>query len=103
MSGLFHLIVTDTSPLITLALADALDLLLRPSIPVSIPDAVYIEATRVRTAAGASRIVEWMNDHLDGSESSLPRSVWTGNAALRRAERFGRLANRQRSKYSNAL
>jgi hypothetical protein len=32
---------------------------------VSIPDAVYIEATRVRTAAGAGRIVEWMNDHLD--------------------------------------
>jgi hypothetical protein len=65
VSGPFHLIVTDTSPLITLALADALDVLLRPSIPVSIPDAVYIEATRIRTAAGASRIVEWMNDHLD--------------------------------------
>ncbi len=65
VSGPFHLIVTDTSPLITLALADALEALLRPGIPVSIPDAVYIEATRVRSAAGASRIVEWMNDHLD--------------------------------------
>ena len=52
MNGPFHLIVTDTSPLITLALADALDVLLRPSIPVSIPDAVYVEATRIRTAAG---------------------------------------------------
>ena len=30
MSGPFRLIVTDTSPLITLALADALDALLRP-------------------------------------------------------------------------
>jgi len=65
VSGPFHLIVTDTSPLITLASADALDALLRPSIPVSIPDAVYIEATRIRTAAGTSCIVEWMNDHLD--------------------------------------
>ena len=65
MSGPFNLIVTDTSPLITLALADALDVLLRPALPVSIPDAVYIEATRVRAAAGASRIVEWINDHLD--------------------------------------
>jgi hypothetical protein len=65
VSGPFNLIVTDTSPLITLALADALDVLLRPGIAVSIPDAVYIEATRIRSAAGGSRIVEWINDHLD--------------------------------------
>ena len=61
----FSLIVTDTSPLITLALADALDALLRPGLPVSIPDAVYIEATRVRAAPGAERILDWMNAHLD--------------------------------------
>jgi hypothetical protein len=65
MSGPFSLIVTDTSPLITLALADALDVLLRPGVPVSIPDAVYIEATRVRAAAGAGSIVEWINENLD--------------------------------------
>jgi hypothetical protein len=65
VSGPFSLIVTDTSPLITLALADALDVLIRPGIPVSIPDAVYVEATRVRSAAGAGRIVEWINEHLD--------------------------------------
>ncbi len=61
----FSLIVTDTSPLITLALADALDVLLRPTLPVSIPDAVYIEATRRRAAPGAARIVDWINAHLD--------------------------------------
>lgn len=65
MSNPYSLIVTDTSPLITLALADALDVLLRAGIPLSIPDAVYIEATRVRAAAGAGRIVEWINAHLD--------------------------------------
>lgn len=65
MSNSYSLIVTDTSPLITLALADALDVLLRAGIPLSIPDAVYIEATRVRAAAGAGRIVEWINAHLD--------------------------------------
>lgn len=65
MNHPFRLIVTDTSPLFTLVLADALDTLLRPRIPVSIPDAVYIEATRVHGAPGASRIVEWLNDHLD--------------------------------------
>lgn len=65
MSKSFSLIVTDTSPLFTLALADALDTLLRPALPVRIPDAVYIEATRVQGAPGAERIVEWINGHLD--------------------------------------
>jgi hypothetical protein len=65
VSGPYRLVVTDTSPLITLVLADALDVLLRPSLPVSIPDAVYIEATRVRGAPGVDRIVAWINEHLD--------------------------------------
>src|SRR5262249_42699170 len=61
----FSLIVTDTSPLFTLVLAEALDALLRPGLDVSIPDAVYIEATRVHGAPGAEQIVAWINDHLD--------------------------------------
>jgi len=61
----FRLIVTDTSPLFTLVLADALDALIRPGLPVSIPDAVYVEATRVHGAPGAEQIVAWINDHLD--------------------------------------
>jgi hypothetical protein len=61
----FRLIVTDTSPLFTLVLADALDILLSPGLPVSIPDAVYFEATRARGAPGADKIVEWINSHLD--------------------------------------
>jgi len=65
VKGPFALIVTDTSPLFTLVLADALDALLRPGIAVSIPDAVYIEATRVHGAPGAEQIVEWINAHLD--------------------------------------
>jgi len=65
VSAPFSLIVTDTSPLFTLVLADALDALLRPGLPVRIPDAVYVEATRVHGAPGADRIVAWINDHLD--------------------------------------
>jgi hypothetical protein len=61
----FSLIVTDTSPLFTLVLADSLDVLLRPGLAVSIPDAVYIEATRVHGAPGAEQIMEWINAHLD--------------------------------------
>ena len=65
MSEPFSLIVTDTSPLFTLVLADALDVLLRPGLAVTIPDAVYIEATRVHGAPGAEEIMEWINAHLD--------------------------------------
>ena len=65
MSKSFSLIVTDTSPLFTLVLADSLDALLRPGLPITIPDAVYIEATRVHGAPGAEQIVEWINAHLD--------------------------------------
>lgn len=65
MSEAFSLIVTDTSPLFTLVLADCLDALLRPGLPIRIPDAVYIEATRVHVTPGAEQIMEWINDHLD--------------------------------------
>jgi fructose-specific phosphotransferase system component IIB len=65
MSTSFILIVSDTAPLLTLALADALEVLLRPGLPVRIPDAVYVEATRVHGAPGAEQIVEWINAHLD--------------------------------------
>jgi hypothetical protein len=62
---LYSLIVTDTSPLFTLVLAESLDVLLRPGFPVRIPDAVYLEATRVHGAPGAEQIVAWINAHLD--------------------------------------
>jgi len=65
VSQTYSLIVTDTSPLFTLVLADSLDVLLRPGLPVRIPDAVHIEATRVHGAPGAEQIVEWINAHLD--------------------------------------
>jgi len=65
LSRIYKLIVTDTSPLITLAMANELDILLRAGVPIEIPDAVYIEATRVRTAPGANQIGAWINDHSD--------------------------------------
>lgn len=65
MNTPFGLIVTDTSPLITLVLAESLDSLLRPGIAVTIPDAVYVEATRVHGAPGAEQIVAWINANLE--------------------------------------
>jgi hypothetical protein len=68
----YKIIVTDTSPLITLAVADALDTLLIPGIPIDIPDAVYTEATRVKDAPGAHDIGSWINRN-----SQLVRIVLT--------------------------
>lgn len=63
MSLGYSLIVTDASPLITLAVADQLNVLLCVGIPVEIPDAVFLEATRVPTAPGADRITTWINEN----------------------------------------
>jgi len=65
MKKLADIIVTDTSPLITLAIADHLHVLTIPTIRVVIPDAVYFEATRFERAPGASRIIDWANRHDD--------------------------------------
>lgn len=56
----FTLIVTDASPLITLAKAEALDILLFPGWPIAVPDAVYSEAADLRFADG-SRVREWIS------------------------------------------
>ena len=57
------MIVTDTSPLITLSLADHLHVLAMPRIRIIVPDALFVEATRVEGAPGASRLVEWAASH----------------------------------------
>ena len=57
------LIVTDTSPLITLAVVDQLHVLTLPKIRIVIPDAVFVEATRYERAPGASRLIEWVAEH----------------------------------------
>ena len=54
------LIITDTSPLITLALGDQLHALTAPGLRVVIPDAVWVEATRIENAPGASELIEWI-------------------------------------------
>ena len=58
-------IVTDTSPLIALALGEGLRTLTAPGIRVVIPDAVWVEATRVEGAPGASELLEWLGRNDD--------------------------------------
>lgn len=64
MSDEFSLIVADTSPLITLAIAEELDLLLAPRLPVIIPDMVYFEATHDLAKLGAQSLARWIAGRL---------------------------------------
>ena len=63
MSKRISLIVADSGPLITLAMADSLDVLLRQNQRVIIPDMVKFEVTRDISKPGALRIHEWIRDH----------------------------------------
>jgi hypothetical protein len=59
------ILITDTSPLITLAAAGDLDVLLYADLPVIIPDAVFYEATHDASRLGAQTILEWRNANMD--------------------------------------
>lgn len=54
------LIVTDSGPLITLAVADALDTLKLLGARVIIPDMVHFEVTRHADKPGAQELVTWL-------------------------------------------
>lgn len=57
------LIVTDASPLITLATAGALDTLLMFGVRLIIPDMIEFEVVRHLDKPGARRILSWIADH----------------------------------------
>jgi len=63
MTAHYDLIVTDASPLITLAAADALDLLSIPQLSIVIPDMVYYEVTRDLAKLGASSLISWVKNN----------------------------------------
>lgn len=57
------LIVTDSGPLITLAVARALDVLLLPGLPVIVPDMVRFEVIRDLAKPGAQEVAEWIRSN----------------------------------------
>lgn len=59
----FCLIVTDTGPLITLAVAQALHALLLPKLPVIVPDMVRFEVVRDTSKPGAQEVADWIRLH----------------------------------------
>jgi len=56
----FSLIVTDSGPLITLAIAESLDVLFLPNLPVIVPDMVRHEVIQDLTKPGAALVAEWI-------------------------------------------
>ena len=56
----FSLIVTDSGPLITLAIAGSLDVLFLPNLPVIVPDMVRYEVIQDLSKPGAALVAEWI-------------------------------------------
>jgi hypothetical protein len=59
----FALIVTDSGPLITLGVANALDALLAARLPVVVPDMVRFEVIRDMSKPGAQEVADWIRTH----------------------------------------
>ena len=79
------LLVTDASPLITLAAAEALECLTMPGLPVVIPDMVYFEVTEDLSKTGADEIVQWARRH-HGQVEIAPTSVFSEFQVVRAAD-----------------
>lgn len=79
------LLVTDASPLITLAAADALDCLTMPGLRVIIPDMVYFEVTQDLARTGATIVVDWARRH-PGQVEIVPTTTFAEFQTLRAAD-----------------
>ena len=75
-----RLLVLDTGPLITLGVAESLDYLLYPGLPVLIPDAVLFEATGDAGRLGAPAILDWVQKHA-GLVQSVPTEAFFNHVA----------------------
>ncbi len=82
MTRWLGLIVTDASPLITLAAGEALECLTMPGVAVIIPDMVYAEVTEDLARLGAEDIVQWARRH-HGQVEIAPTIVFAEYQALR--------------------
>jgi hypothetical protein len=74
MTRRLGLLITDVSPLITLAAAESLECLTMPGLRVVIPDMVYFEVTQDLAKTGAEDVVQWARRHT-GQVEIVPISV----------------------------
>ncbi len=77
------LIVSDSGPLITLAVAEALDLLLLPNLPVIVPDMVRQEVTQDLTKPGAYLVADWLRANSSQLVTIAPTEVFEEFMLLR--------------------
>ncbi len=85
MTRRLGLIVTDASPLITLAAGEALDCITMPGLRVVIPDMVYFEVTWDLARTGAADIVAWTRRH-HGQIEIAPTTVFSEFQIVRAAD-----------------
>ncbi len=85
MTQRLGILVTDASPLITLAAAEALECLTMPGLRVLIPDMVYFEVTQDLAKTGAEDIVQWARRH-HGQVEIMITSVFAEFQVLRAAD-----------------
>ena len=70
------LIVTDSGPLITLAIAGALDVLFLPGLPVIVPDMVRHEVIADLSKPGAMLVADWIRANHSQRLSVAPTEVF---------------------------
>ncbi len=85
MTRRLGLLITDASPLITLAAAEALECLTMPGLRVLIPDMVYFEVTQDLAKTGAEDIVQWARRH-PGQVEIVLTSVFAEFQVVRAAD-----------------
>ncbi len=86
MTRRLGLLVTDASPLITLAAGEALECLTMPGLRVLIPDMVYFEVTQDLARTGAEDVVQWARRH-SGQVEVVVTSTFAEFQVLRAADR----------------
>jgi hypothetical protein len=90
----FALIVTDAGPLITLAVAQALDTLLLPKLPVVVPDMVRFEVIRDLAKPGAQEVADWIRLHEADAVRVASTVVFEEYQILARARPATKTSNR---------
>ena len=79
----FSLIVTDSGPLITLAIAESLDVLFLPNVPVIVPDMVRHEVIQDLSKPGAALVAEWIRHHDSRKLTVRPTEIFEEFMLLR--------------------
>lgn len=88
------IIVTDSGPLITLGVAQALDALLAPGLPVIVPDMVRFEVIRDLDKPGAREVADWIRANEPARVRVASTEVFEEFEILRRVNSATKTNNR---------